>query len=73
MTNHSKSHLLPEYENRHNDLIWGADNIARTINRSERQTFHMLSGGHIPPAVKVGNRWVVSRAALTAFFRGLHA
>lgn len=51
------------------DLIWGGDGIAKEIDRTARQTFHMLETGAIP-ARKVGNRWVASRSALRKFFRG---
>lgn len=49
------------------DLIWGATTIAKAINRSRRQTFHLLEQGHLP-AKKIGARWVASRAALQQFF-----
>ncbi len=50
------------------DLVWGAEGIAAVINRDARQTNHMLAGGLIPPAQKVGNKWVASRKALISFF-----
>jgi hypothetical protein len=46
------------------DLVWGAENIGRIINRSTRQTFHLLAKGEITGARKVGSSWVVSRSAL---------
>lgn len=51
------------------DLIWGVSAIARIIGRSDRQTFHLLSTGQIP-ARKVGDRWVIERSKLVAFFTG---
>ena len=49
------------------DLIWGCKAIAKAICRTERATFHMLESGDLP-ARQVGQRWVVSRKALEAFF-----
>jgi hypothetical protein len=46
------------------DFLWGSEQIGRAIGRTERQTFHMLNGGHIKSAKKVGGRWVVSKVAL---------
>lgn len=51
------------------DLIWGVSAIARIIGRSDRQTFHLLSTSQIP-ARKVGDRWVIERSKLVAFFTG---
>lgn len=50
------------------DLIWGADAIAQFINRTPQQTYHMLSKG-LMPGRRVGERWVVDRRDLIAFFR----
>jgi hypothetical protein len=36
--------------------IWGAEAIGRVISRSESETFHLLSHGHLD-ASKVGGRW----------------
>ena len=49
------------------DLVWGVRAISKLIGRTERQTFHLLSGGQLP-AKKVGERWVTKRDALTRFF-----
>lgn len=49
------------------DLIWGAEEIAKIIDRSPRVTFHLLTTGAIP-AKKVGNRWVAERSKLISFF-----
>ena len=54
------------------DLIWGADAIGEEIDRSPRQTFHMLMRGELP-AKKVGGRWVASRQKLREFFREISA
>lgn len=50
------------------DLVWGVEAIGGVINRTPRQTNHMLASGMIPPAQKVGNKWVASRNALLSFF-----
>jgi hypothetical protein len=47
------------------DLIWGAEAIAAEINRTPRQTFHMLENGLLP-AGKVGEKWVGSRTTIRA-------
>lgn len=49
------------------DLIWGLDGIAKVIGRTVRQTHHMVSTGKIP-AKQIGNRWVIERRKLIAFF-----
>jgi hypothetical protein len=45
------------------DLVWGCDEIARIVNRTGRQTYHLIASGHLP-AKKVGNHWVASRKKL---------
>ena len=49
------------------DLVWGAEEIAKVIGRTSRQTFHMLTSGQLP-AKKVGDRWVADRNQLARFF-----
>jgi hypothetical protein len=49
------------------DLIWGLEDIAKTIGRTARQTHYMLSTGKLP-AKQVGNRWVAERGTLIRFF-----
>ncbi|MER9169852.1 DNA-binding protein [Mesorhizobium australicum] len=49
------------------DLVWGAAEIGKEINRKPRQAFHMLETGLLP-AKKVGNQWVAERGKLRAFF-----
>jgi hypothetical protein len=51
------------------DLVWGAAEIARVINRTERQTYHLLTIGAIKSAKKVGGRHVADRHALRTEFR----
>lgn len=49
------------------DLIWGGEEIAKTIGRTPRITFHLLEKGELP-AKKVGGRWVAERGKLLRFF-----
>lgn len=51
------------------DLIWGIGDIAKVIDKSFNATAHMLNKGQIP-ARKVGERWVIERGELIAFFKG---
>lgn len=50
------------------DLIWGVEEIAKLIGRTERQTYHMIKAGHLPVVKQVGERYVASRSKLVAFF-----
>jgi hypothetical protein len=45
------------------DLLWGAREIGAAINRTERQTFYLLSQKRIP-ARKVGQVYVGSHAKI---------
>ena len=45
------------------DVLWGADEIGRTIGKPIRATFHLLEAGHLP-ARKIGGRWCASRRKL---------
>jgi excisionase family DNA binding protein len=49
------------------DLIWGCEEMAKFIGRSQRSVLRMLDNGELP-AKKVGGRWVAERGALTAVF-----
>ena len=49
------------------DLIWGADAIAKEVGLSRRQAYYMLDRGLLP-AGQQGEKWVASRAALKAHF-----
>ncbi len=49
--------------------VWGAVAIAAEIDRTPRQTFHLLERGHLP-ARKVGDKWVARREELHAFLSG---
>lgn len=50
------------------DLVWGAVPIAQALNVTPRRAFYLLENGLVP-GKKVGNRWVVKRSELDAFFR----
>src|SRR5262249_28746710 len=45
-------------------LEWGAAAIGKVINRTPRQTHHMLTRGYIKSARRIGGRWCASPAAL---------
>ncbi|WP_397504789.1 helix-turn-helix domain-containing protein [Rhizobium ruizarguesonis] len=49
-------------------MIWGTEDIAKLIGRTERQTYHMIKSGHLPMVKQVGERYVASRQKLIAFF-----
>ncbi|WP_043061766.1 helix-turn-helix domain-containing protein [Brucella anthropi] len=51
------------------ELIWGISEIAAVIGQSFAATAYMLKQGQIP-AKKVGDRWVIERGELVAFFKG---
>lgn len=54
------------------DLLWGADEIARAIGKTRRQTFWLLENGQLP-AKKIGRQWCISRKVLTEYFEGAAA
>lgn len=47
---------------------WGAQEIGRVIGRNPRQTIHLLQGGKIKCARKVGGRWTANHLALLREF-----
>ncbi len=58
-------------ETRKNDdlgLVWEAAGIAREINRSPRQVYHLLSRKEIKAAKRIGGKWCADRAGLRAQF-----
>lgn len=55
--------------NETNDVIWGVEEIAKAIRRTERATYHLLATGELP-AKKIGGRWVASRRKLTTHLLG---
>jgi hypothetical protein len=50
-------------------ILWGARNIARAVNVSERTAFHLLQSGLLP-GVKVGKIWSSTRRRLLARING---
>jgi hypothetical protein len=50
--------------------LWGAGPIGKAINRTPRQTHHLLSTGAIKSARKVRGRWTANEAALIREFGG---
>ncbi|RWF41854.1 MAG: hypothetical protein EOS65_10955 [Mesorhizobium sp.] len=53
-------------------IIWGAKAIGQEIDRTERQTFHLLERGLLP-ATKVGDQWTSTRRRLRRMFGGEEA
>jgi hypothetical protein len=49
-------------------LVWDARDIGRVINRSPRQTYHLLARGLIRAARKVGERHCADESALEKQF-----
>jgi hypothetical protein len=45
------------------DILWGAKEIAKAINRSENEVYHLLSKERLP-ARKIGSIWVSTRRQL---------
>jgi len=56
-------------QNEEADLVWGAAEIARVINRDRSATYYMLSKGELP-ARKIAGRFVASKRRLLAFLSG---
>jgi hypothetical protein len=55
---------------RDSEFAWGAKKIGEIIDRTPRQTHHMLSKGLIKSAQKRGGLWVANRAALRREYGG---
>jgi hypothetical protein len=49
-------------------IVWGARDIAATIGRTERATFHMLERGQVPGARKIAGRWCLDPEVFFATF-----
>lgn len=43
--------------------VWAVKRMAKIVNLTERQTFHLVSTGKLP-ANKVGERWVSTKRKL---------
>jgi hypothetical protein len=52
------------------EIAWGAKAIGAVINRTERQTNHLLIKGHIKSARKVGGVYAADVGALRREFGG---
>jgi hypothetical protein len=46
--------------------IWGVESFAKIINRTPRQTHHLVAKGRIPGVKKVGARFVSTKRKLLA-------
>jgi len=57
-------------EDRGLDVVWEAAGIAKEINRTARQVYHLLARGAIPAARRVGGRWCADRNELRRQFSG---
>jgi len=57
-----------ESSDRKLDILWGAAAIARFINRTRRQTHHLLHQGAIDAAKKIGGRWCADCGGLRRQF-----
>lgn len=55
-------------ENENLDLVWGVQAIADIIGHTYQQTYHMIASGNLPCVKQIGERYVVSRSKLVAFF-----
>lgn len=49
--------------------VWGVENFAKIINRSQRATYHLVANGKLP-ANKIGDRYVSTRRKLLAAVLG---
>ncbi|MBJ7578430.1 DNA-binding protein [Devosia sp. MC532] len=59
---------MSQEENLATDIVWSIDDIAATINRTPRQTKHLLTKGQIP-GKKVGHLWTARKSELNQFFQ----
>jgi len=55
------------------DLVWKAEGIAKEINQTPRQVYHLLATGAIKSARQVGGRWCADREALRREFGGVQS
>jgi hypothetical protein len=49
-------------------LVWGVENIAKVIGRTERATFHLLEKHGIPGAQRLGGRWCMKPSVFRKSF-----
>ena len=52
------------------DLVWGAENIGREINRSQRQVYH-LAARKLIPVEYIGAQLVARRSKLRKIGEGI--
>jgi len=52
------------------DLIWGIKAIAQEIDRTERQTYHLVATGQLTSVGKKGGRHFALRSKLRKEFAG---
>ncbi|EJC77676.1 hypothetical protein Rleg10DRAFT_6388 [Rhizobium leguminosarum bv. trifolii WSM2012] len=50
------------------ELVWGVEEIAKLIDRTPRQTFHILKTERLKGVKKVGGRWVAQRGTFKTNF-----
>lgn len=50
-------------------VIWGTKAIGAVINRTERQTYYLLTTGKIPGR-KIGEQWTTTRGELRKALAG---
>jgi hypothetical protein len=43
--------------------VWGVTEISKLLNRTVRQTYHLMENGHVD-ASRVGGRWVTTKRRL---------
>src|SRR5260221_10774200 len=63
-----RARTMSQNQNNDIDLVWEAAAIGRVINRTPRQTHHLLNSGAIEAARKVNGRWCADRNGLRAQF-----
>jgi hypothetical protein len=52
-------------------LIWGAEAIAKAIDRDQAWTFRALKDGKIPGARKISGRWALNPRVFFATFESV--
>jgi hypothetical protein len=62
------SHNQGGHMSKRRGLAWGARNIGKEINRTERQAHHLLETGQIKAARKVGALWCAPLSGLDEQF-----
>jgi hypothetical protein len=52
------------------DLVWGVAAMAKELNLTSRQLYHLLQRGSIRAARRTGGRWCADRKTLHREFTG---